>query len=109
MLDRKHQSIAVAGREERVFAGVAAAPERPHRMNDVPGRQAIGSSDPRLARWAPPECPAFRRQLGPRRPVDRAINSAAAKARENMKAEMSRLTGGLELPGGLSDLLGQGT
>jgi len=41
--------------------------------------------------------------------VTAAINSAAAKARENMKAEMSRLTGGLELPGGLSDLLGQGT
>lgn len=41
--------------------------------------------------------------------VTAAVTSATKKAQENMKAEMSKLTGGLELPSGLSDLLGQGT
>jgi DNA-binding YbaB/EbfC family protein len=36
-----------------------------------------------------------------------AVSSAARKAHEEMKAEMSKLTGGLNLPG-LSDLLGGG-
>jgi len=40
--------------------------------------------------------------------VTAAVSSATKKAHESMKAEMSRMTGGLELPG-LNELLGQGT
>jgi len=37
-----------------------------------------------------------------------AVSAATRKAQEGAKGEMSKLTGGLNLPG-LSDLLGQGT
>jgi DNA-binding YbaB/EbfC family protein len=40
--------------------------------------------------------------------VTAAVTSATRKAHEGMKAEMSRLTGGIDL-GGLGNLLGQGT
>jgi DNA-binding YbaB/EbfC family protein len=39
--------------------------------------------------------------------VTAAVSSAAKKAQEAMKAEMTRMTGGLELPG-LSEMLGPG-
>ena len=39
--------------------------------------------------------------------VKAAVCAAARKAQDNMKAEMARLTGGMDLPG-LSQLLGQG-
>jgi DNA-binding protein YbaB len=40
--------------------------------------------------------------------VTAAVTSATRKAQEGMKAEMARLTGGLDL-GSLGGLLGQGT
>lgn len=40
--------------------------------------------------------------------ITAAVSSASKKAQEGMKAEMARLTGGLDL-GGLGNLLGQGT
>jgi len=39
--------------------------------------------------------------------VKAAISAATAKAQDDMKSEMARLTGGLNVPG-LTDLLGQG-
>lgn len=39
--------------------------------------------------------------------VTAAVSAANRKAQEGMKAEMSRLTGGLNIPG-LSELMGQG-
>ena len=39
--------------------------------------------------------------------VKAAISAATAKAQDDMKGEMARLTGGLNVPG-LTDLLGQG-
>ena len=39
--------------------------------------------------------------------VKAAVCAAAAKAQEGMKAEMAKLTGGLNLPG-LTELMGQG-
>ena len=39
--------------------------------------------------------------------VKAAVSAATAKAQEGMKAEMAKLTGGLNLPG-LSELMGQG-
>jgi len=40
--------------------------------------------------------------------IQAAVSAAMRKAQEDMKAEIARLTGGLNLPG-LTDLLGQGT
>jgi len=40
--------------------------------------------------------------------IKAAVAAAAQKAQEGMKAEMAKLTGGMDIPG-LSDLMGQGT
>jgi len=40
--------------------------------------------------------------------IQAAVSAAMRKAQDDMKAEIARLTGGLNLPG-LTDLLGQGT
>jgi hypothetical protein len=58
-----------------------AAPHRPDRVNDEPGRQTISASNFRLPGLTTAQRSTFREQFGAGRAMNRAINSAAAKKR----------------------------
>lgn len=45
MLGRKRYGTAVTGRQCCVLAAITTMPDRPHRMNDVAGRQPITFGD----------------------------------------------------------------
>src|ERR1700687_2432957 len=52
MLKRKAQAVAIAESEQAMFASVAPAPNRPHRVDDVARGQSEARGDLRLSRLA---------------------------------------------------------
>ncbi len=81
MLRRQHQRGGVAGGEQILLVAAAAVPDRPDRMDHVPGLEPVALRDLRRAGLAAAERPAFGQQLRPRGAMDRAVDAAAAEQR----------------------------
>jgi hypothetical protein len=65
----------------RIFPTIAAIPNWPDGMDDMPCRQAISLRDLRVAGPAAAKLAAFGQQLRPGRIVDRTVDTATAKQR----------------------------
>lgn len=81
MLGKKRHRAAVAGGQRRVLALPATIPDRPHRMNDVAGRQPITFGDLGVARGAAAQRTAFHQQVRASSAMDRAVDAPAAQQR----------------------------
>ncbi len=79
MLARERHDIAVAGLQQRVFAAVAAIPDRPDRVDDVASGETVALCQACLAGRATADLAAFLDELGSGGAVDGAIDAAAAK------------------------------
>ena len=75
------QRATVAARQQLVLAGVAAVPDRPHRVDHPARRQHVPVGRLRLARVATAERTAPLQQLRAGGPVDGAVHAAAAQQR----------------------------
>jgi len=71
----------VTGREQFILASDAPIPDRPNRVDDLPGRQPIAFGDLGAAGFATVEGAAFPEQRRSRGAMDRAINPATPKER----------------------------
>jgi hypothetical protein len=69
----------VAAGQQLRLAAAPAAPHRPDRVDHVPGRKPPGAGDLRLPGLAAAEPAALRQQLRTRRPMDGAVDPAAAE------------------------------
>ena len=79
-LGRQRDRAEVAGREEVGLAGVAAAPDRADRVDDVASRaRPPAAGRARVAGLAAAERPALVEELGPGGAMDRAVDAAAAE------------------------------
>ena len=72
---------AIAGGEQLLLALVAAAPDRPDRMNDVPGLEAIAAGDLGGTGVATAQRLALGQQLRSGGAMDGAVDAAAAEQR----------------------------
>src|SRR6188472_1569537 len=81
MFGRQRERGAIAGREQLLLALVAAAPDRPHRVDDVSGLEAIAAGDLGGAGLAAAQRPALGQKLAARRAMNGAVNAAAAEQR----------------------------
>lgn len=77
----KLDGIPIAGRQQFRLAVGSAAPDGPHRVNDVLCREAIALGALGLAGLAAAQESAFMEQLRPCSAVDGAIDTAAAQKR----------------------------
>ena len=77
----KFDRAAIAGGELIVLAAGAAVPDRPNRMDHVPGLEPIALGDLGVAGLAAVEHAAFGHELRPRSTMDRAIDAAPAEQR----------------------------
>src|SRR5581483_8663100 len=75
------QRMTVAVGQQAILAVVAAAPDRPHGVDDDPRGQPEPWRRLRLSGLAPTEQSAGMDQLGPRGAVDRAVDAASAQQR----------------------------
>ena len=73
------QRLDIAGSQQFRFVMPTAPPNRPHRVNDMLGRQFVAACDLGLARLASIQRPAFLRQFGAGRPVNRSVHPAPAE------------------------------
>jgi len=71
----------ITRRQRFIFALVSTVPNRAHGVNYMPRRQPITPGDFGVAGCAAVKRAAFRQQLRPGRPMDRAIHAAAAEQR----------------------------
>lgn len=71
--------LGVAAGEQLALAVCASAPHRSDRVDDMACRQAARCGDLRMAGLATAELAAFAQQLRSRRPVDGAVDTAAAE------------------------------
>ena len=94
MLGRKLHGAAVAGGQCRILALPATVPDRPHRMDDVTGRQPVSFGDPGIAGGAAAEFAAFGQQFGTGGAMNRAVDTAAAQQRS-----VRRIDDGVALKG----------
>ena len=60
---------------------IPSAPDRPHRVNDVPGLEPVGFGDFCVTGLAASELPAFLKQLRSGGSMNRAIDPAPAEQR----------------------------
>src|SRR6185312_7055766 len=81
VLARELERAPVAAREERRLAGGAAAPDGPDRVDHEARRQAEAWCDLRVADRAAAQLAAGVEERGSRRPVDGAVDTAAAQQR----------------------------
>lgn len=75
------ERAAIAGREQLILARTAAVPDRPHRMNHMPGREPVSVGNPGVAGCTATKRAAFGEQFGTGAAMDRAIDPAAAEQR----------------------------
>jgi len=78
---RELQTRPIRARENLGFARVAAAPDRPDGVDDVPSGQVVPSSDLRGARRRYTERARLLEQPRAGRAMDRAIDTATAQQR----------------------------
>lgn len=81
MLGGKLHGTAVAGGQRRALALPATVPDRPHRVNDVAGRQPVSFGDLGIASGAAAQFAAFGQQLRAGGAMDRAVNATTAQQR----------------------------
>jgi hypothetical protein len=79
VLPAEFDRVAIAGSEQFVLTRVAAVPDWSDGVNHMLGRQPIPAGDFGVAGRAAIQRAAFDKQLGPGRPMDRAINAAPAE------------------------------
>ena len=70
---------AIAGGQQFVLALAASAPDRPDRMDHMPGRQPIAAGDLGAAGLAAAKRTAFGQQFRPGGTMDGAVDAAAAE------------------------------
>ena len=73
---------AIASRQRVILARAAAVPYRADGVDHMFCRQTVPAGNFGIACLAPMELPAFGEQSRPRRPVDRAVDAAAAEKRD---------------------------
>jgi hypothetical protein len=79
MVVRQHQRVAITGGEQPVLAALAAAPDRANSVDDVARGQPEARRDLRLAGVATGEDLAGSAKPRAGRPMNRAVNAAAAE------------------------------
>ena len=78
VLPGKFQRLGIAGgQKDRIL--LVAVVDRTDCMDHVPGRQIIAARDLSLSGMASVQRPAFRKQPGTGRPVDRSVNAPASQ------------------------------
>lgn len=78
MLGGDFHRAAVAGGEQPIFVALAAAPDRPNRMDDIARLELEAGRDFGVAGRAAAERQAGFEQFGPGGAMDRAIDAAAS-------------------------------
>ena len=81
MLPAKLDRAAIAGSEQIILALTAAVPDRPDRVDHMPGRQPVTFGDLGIAGGAATERAAFGKQFWTGAAMDSTINAAAAEQR----------------------------
>lgn len=84
-LDREHQCVPIAADEERIFASLAALPDRPDGMRDVSCAQLVAARHLDFAGLRGAERSTLREQLGTGSVVDRTVNAATGTARRSRR------------------------
>ena len=77
----KFERAAITGSELLILAGAAAVPDRPDRMNHVPGRQPVALGNFGIAGGTATKRAAFGKQFGPGRAMDGAVDPTPAEQR----------------------------
>ena len=81
MPGRERKRGAIAGGEQFLLALVAAAPDRPDRVNDVPGLEPVAAGDLGGTGVAAAQRLALGQELGSGGAMDGAVDAAAAEQR----------------------------
>ena len=77
----KFYRAAVAGGEQTIFTETAIIPHRSNRVDHMSGLETIPFGDLGIAGLAAVQHAAFKNKLGPRGPMNRAIDPTAAQQR----------------------------
>ena len=78
---RERKRGAIAGGEQFLLALVTAAPDRPDRVNDVPGLEPVAAGDLGGTGVAAAQRLAFGQELGSGGAMDGAVDAAATEQR----------------------------